>query len=521
MLSVLVEKEQVALLATEAEQFLDRIADEHPEEPGTFGELAGGGAVEEDEPLFRARLIGIGFDPERSLVLLELREQAADDDEAAARGRGERRSRRAALRDARADPRDARQRRRRGLRGPAQVPAVRLPDGSRRAHLPADELNAPREREPTSRAGPSSGRSTTTPRAPCCATARSRCSAGCRGRRTRRSSCRLSIGADQLLAIYKPQRGERPLWDFPRGTLCNREVAAREVSEALGWAIVPDTVLRDGPVGLGMMQRFVHHDPEEHYFTLLAEHGDEFRRMAAFDIVINNTDRKGGHCLRATDDGSIFGIDHGVSFHAQWKLRTVIWDFACEPIPPDVCADLHRLDRRPARRPRRAPRAAARPLRARRDAGPARAPAGDRRVPRRRPRLPLLPLAHHLTRRASTTHRAGGTHTRPPRVRRVFGWASDGTGGPSMTAAWMWGRSELRARWRSWVMLGLLAGATFGLAAAGWAGRAPHVGRAAPLHRGAARARAPRSSPTIRSRSARRSERRSPRSPRSRRRIRS
>ena len=152
----------------------------------------------------------------------------------------------------------------------------------------------------------------------------------------------LSTGSDQLLAIYKPQRGERPLWDFPRGTLCAREVAAREVSEALGWAIVPDTVLRDGPAGVGMMQRFVHHDPEEHYFTLLAEHGDEFRRMAAFDIVINNTDRKGGHCLRAAD-GSIFGIDHGVSFHCEWKLRTVIWDFAGEPIPPSVCADLHRL----------------------------------------------------------------------------------------------------------------------------------------------------------------------------------
>src|SRR5690348_14520705 len=131
----------------------------------------------------------------------------------------------------------------------------------------------------------------------------------------------LTDGDDELLAIYKPQRGERPLWDFPRGTLCKREMAAREVSEALGWAIVPDTVLRDGPAGLGMMQRFVHHDPEEHYFTLLEHHADEFRRMCAFDIVINNTDRKGGHCLRAPD-GSIFGIDHGVSFHSQWKVRT-------------------------------------------------------------------------------------------------------------------------------------------------------------------------------------------------------
>ena len=153
----------------------------------------------------------------------------------------------------------------------------------------------------------------------------------------------LSEGDDELLAIYKPQRGERPLWDFPRGTLCHREVAAFEVSEALAWDIVPDTVLRDGPAGIGMMQRFVEHDPEEQYFTLLEEHVDAFVRMAAFDVVINNTDRKGGHCLRALDDGRIFGIDHGISFHAQWKLRTVIWDFAGEPIPADVCRDLRRF----------------------------------------------------------------------------------------------------------------------------------------------------------------------------------
>ena len=148
----------------------------------------------------------------------------------------------------------------------------------------------------------------------------------------------LSNESDQLLAIYKPQRGERPLWDFPRGTLCNREVAAREVSEALGWAIVPDTVLRDGPVGIGMMQRFVHHDPEEHYFTLLATHGDEFRRMAAFDIVINNTDRKGGHCLRADETAASSASTTACRSTREWKLRTVIWDFACEPIPPEVCA---------------------------------------------------------------------------------------------------------------------------------------------------------------------------------------
>src|SRR6266480_4723092 len=153
----------------------------------------------------------------------------------------------------------------------------------------------------------------------------------------------LSDGNGELLAIYKPQRGERPLWDFPRGTLCHREVAAYEISRALGWEIVPDTVLRDGPAGIGMMQQFVDHDPDEHYFTLLADHEDAFRRMAAYDVVINNTDRKGGHCLRASEDGRVFGIDHGVSFHPMWKLRTVIWDFAGETIPPDVCTDLRRL----------------------------------------------------------------------------------------------------------------------------------------------------------------------------------
>jgi hypothetical protein len=146
----------------------------------------------------------------------------------------------------------------------------------------------------------------------------------------------LTLDDDEQLAIYKPQRGERPLWDFPRGTLCKREVAAFEVSAALSWDLVPDTVLREGPAGIGMMQRFVEHDPEEHYFTLLAEHEDVFRKMAAYDIVINNTDRKGGHCLRALADGWIFGIDHGVSFHTQWKLRTVIWDFAGEDISPEV-----------------------------------------------------------------------------------------------------------------------------------------------------------------------------------------
>lgn len=143
-----------------------------------------------------------------------------------------------------------------------------------------------------------------------------------------------------LLAIYKPQRGERPLWDFPEGTLCRREVAARVVSELLGWALVPDTVLRDDlPHGTGSLQRFVDHDPEDHYFTLLEHHADEFRRFAAFDVVVNNTDRKGGHLLRDVQ-GDVFGIDHGVCFHTNWKLRTVVWEFGGEAIPAALLADL-------------------------------------------------------------------------------------------------------------------------------------------------------------------------------------
>jgi hypothetical protein len=142
---------------------------------------------------------------------------------------------------------------------------------------------------------------------------------------------RLEHRGIEALSIYKPRRGERPLWDFPPGTLCQREVAAFAVSEALGWSIVPLTVLRDGPLGVGMVQLFVDHDPEQHYFTLREEFSGRFRQFALFDVVTNNADRKSGHCLRARDD-HIWGIDHGVSFHAAVKLRTVIWDYEGEPI---------------------------------------------------------------------------------------------------------------------------------------------------------------------------------------------
>jgi uncharacterized repeat protein (TIGR03843 family) len=157
----------------------------------------------------------------------------------------------------------------------------------------------------------------------------------------------VTVAADgvETLAVYKPRRGERPLWDFPDGTLCQREVATFEVSDALGWSIVPTTVLRDGPYGVGMVQRYVEHDPDEHYFTLLGEHEDEFLRFAVFDVIVNNADRKGGHCLRELATGRIHGIDHGLTFHAGPKLRTVIWDFAGEEVPDDLAADVERFRR--------------------------------------------------------------------------------------------------------------------------------------------------------------------------------
>lgn len=140
----------------------------------------------------------------------------------------------------------------------------------------------------------------------------------------------LTVGADGVVlpAVNKPQRGERPLWDFPDGTLYERELASFAVSDALGWSLVPESVDRDGPFGPGVVQRFVHHDPGETYFTLLPEHNERMREFAVFDVLINNADRKGGHCLRDRATGAIFGIDHGLSFHTEGKLRTVIWDFA-------------------------------------------------------------------------------------------------------------------------------------------------------------------------------------------------
>ncbi|MGH1489074.1 MAG: SCO1664 family protein [Acidimicrobiales bacterium] len=144
-------------------------------------------------------------------------------------------------------------------------------------------------------------------------------------------------------AIYKPGRGERPLWDFPPD-LYKREVAMYRLAEALGWTVIPPTTIAEGPHGEGSVQAFVDADFEQHYFTL-HENGvgrPDLERLCALDVIGNNTDRKSGHCLLARD-GHIYGIDHGLSFHAQYKLRTVMWDYIDEPIPAEILADIERF----------------------------------------------------------------------------------------------------------------------------------------------------------------------------------
>ena len=140
-------------------------------------------------------------------------------------------------------------------------------------------------------------------------------------------------------AIYKPGKGERPLWDFARGTLCLRERAAYLTSRALNWGLVPPTILREGPHGWGSFQYFVDHDPQQHYLTIQGEYTLQVQRIVLFDALINNADRKSGHVLIG-EGGRLWAIDHGVCFHQEYKLRSVIWEFASEPIPEILIDDL-------------------------------------------------------------------------------------------------------------------------------------------------------------------------------------
>ena len=204
------------------------------------------------------------------------------------------------------------------------------PDDERRARrIPRPSPSFPR-------------RSTSRPisRSASCTRGTSRSWAGSSRRRTRRcwsgSPARFpGRGPTTAGAVYKPIRGERPLWDFPEATLAHREVAAHAVSEATGWQIVPPTVFRaDGPLGPGMLQLWVETREDVDILELLQSGDPRLRRIALFDAVVNNADRKGGHLL-VRPDGLIQGVDHGVTFNVDPKLRTILWGWRGTPIAPD------------------------------------------------------------------------------------------------------------------------------------------------------------------------------------------
>jgi len=155
--------------------------------------------------------------------------------------------------------------------------------------------------------------------------------------------CAVTADGRSAACVYKPIAGERPLWDFPDGTLAEREVAAYEVSAASGWDVVPPTVYRDGPVGPGMVQLWVDVDETIDIGRFMRRRDVErLREIAVFDAVINNADRKGGHLL-PLPSGQVFGVDHGVSFHVEDKLRTVLWQWAGARLTASATADLGRL----------------------------------------------------------------------------------------------------------------------------------------------------------------------------------
>lgn len=154
----------------------------------------------------------------------------------------------------------------------------------------------------------------------------------------------LNFQERQMDVVYKPVRGEQPLWDFAAGSLAKREAAAFVLSEALNWDLVPPTVYRrKGPLGAGSCQQYIEHTPSYHYFNFNQEDRDRLRPTVLFDLITNNADRKGSHILISEADHHIWLIDHGLTFNVDDKLRTVVWDFAGEPVPAELLEDLQRV----------------------------------------------------------------------------------------------------------------------------------------------------------------------------------
>ena len=155
----------------------------------------------------------------------------------------------------------------------------------------------------------------------------------------------IALDGEEALGIYKPRDGEAPLWDFPNGTLYKRECAAYLLSEILGWGLVPFTLIREGPYGIGSVQQFIEHDPRENYYTLGGDYAEQLKVVCCFDLVANSTDRKPNHLITGFD-GKLWSIDHGLTFHSDVKIRTVIWDFGGEPIPNSLLDSLAELQAR-------------------------------------------------------------------------------------------------------------------------------------------------------------------------------
>jgi uncharacterized repeat protein (TIGR03843 family) len=156
--------------------------------------------------------------------------------------------------------------------------------------------------------------------------------------------CVIECSGRRAHCVYKPVSGERPLWDFPDGTLAGREVAAYLVSERMGWHVVPPTVHRDGPFGPGMVQLWIEHDAEVDLVELSRGEDPAVRRMAVFDAVVNNADRKIGHLLPVSG-GHVYGCDHGVCFSDEYKLRTVLWQWRGKRLTAEAIEALRRLRR--------------------------------------------------------------------------------------------------------------------------------------------------------------------------------
>ena len=152
----------------------------------------------------------------------------------------------------------------------------------------------------------------------------------------------IQLGDATSLAIYKPRDGESPLWDFPRGTLYKREYAAYLLSQVLGWDFIPFTIIREGPYGIGSVQQFIEHDPKQNYYTLTEANASQLKVIACFDLVANSTDRKPNHLI-LDSSGKLWSIDHGLTFHCNTKIRTVIWDFGGEKIPETLLQRLSKL----------------------------------------------------------------------------------------------------------------------------------------------------------------------------------